>query len=88
MPQVCEGCTAKTKLKLLAKRGAFLVEWSVSGGKGNGTDGRTDAADGQLAAGSWLAVSSWLAAGGWPTADDLGNGPQKTDVKLACATTP
>ena len=25
MPQVCEGCTAKTKVKLLAERGAFFV---------------------------------------------------------------
>ena len=25
MPQVCEGCTAKTKPKLLAKRGAFFA---------------------------------------------------------------
>ena len=31
MPQVREGCTAKTKVKLLAKRGAFFGEWLVSG---------------------------------------------------------
>ena len=26
MPEVCEGCTPQTKVKLLAKRGAFLCE--------------------------------------------------------------
>ena len=29
VPRVREGCTAKTKVKLLAERGAFFVNWAV-----------------------------------------------------------
>ena len=29
LPQVCEGCTSETKVKLLAKRGALFPQWAV-----------------------------------------------------------
>ena len=28
VPQVCEGCTSETKVKLLAKRGALFPQWA------------------------------------------------------------
>ena len=36
MPQVCEGCTSETKVKLLVERGAFF------GGGGGDGDERAD----------------------------------------------
>ena len=29
VPQVCEGCAAETKVKLLGERGAFVLNWAV-----------------------------------------------------------
>ena len=43
MPQVCEGCTAKTKVKLLAERGAFFEHCAVGAPTGERTDGKPSA---------------------------------------------
>ena len=38
MPQVCEGCTSETKVKLLAERGAFFANCAVGAPIGERTD--------------------------------------------------
>ena len=43
MPQVCEGCTSETKVKLLAKRGTFFEHGAVGAPTGERTDGKPGA---------------------------------------------
>ena len=42
MPQVCEGCTSETKVKLLAERGAFFANCAVGAPTGKRTFGGTE----------------------------------------------
>ena len=42
MPEVCEGCTPKTKVKLLAERGAFFANCAVGAPTGKRTFGGTE----------------------------------------------
>ena len=41
VPQACEGCTAETKVKLLAERGAFFVNGTFGGQRGGWGGGGT-----------------------------------------------
>ena len=45
MPQVCEGCTSETKVKLLVERGVFFANSAVGAPAGKRTDGRAERRD-------------------------------------------
>ena len=52
MPQVCEGCTSETKVKLLDKRGAFLqslpLDPRLANGRTGGATGEKRSSNGSL----------------------------------------
>ena len=62
MPQVCEGCTSETKVKLLVKRDTFFAKSAVGAPTGERTDGGAERREAEL---------QWPIAGTVP--NDLGS---------------